>query len=150
MSSIGCEKPQITPGNFLLKLAVHGGDQVVLILMKHGAPLFFWLQPHEVFGIEEAGMVGAVIGTARLAGAVGRFRKGAKQDPCLIGDRDAFGGSGALIERAAHPQRALIQMGKKLGTDDSAEGEIDARHRPATPTPTVNQRWWIAQVTPLR
>ena len=121
--------------------SVHGGDQVVLVLVKDRPPLFLRLQTHEVFGVEKSRMVGAVIRTAGLAGAVGRFGKRAKQDSGLIGDARCFHWAGALLKRAAHPERAFIQMRQKLGADDAAEGKDRyARTRPTTPTPTVTRR----------
>ena len=53
-------------GDFL-ELAIHGGDQLFLVFTKHRTPLFLRLEVDEVFGIEEAGGVGAVIGAADLA-----------------------------------------------------------------------------------
>ena len=104
---MGCEKPQITPGNFCVKLKVHGRDQVVLVLVKDRTPFFFRFQTHEVFGVEEARMVGPVVGTARLAGAVGGFRKRAKDKPCLIGNPDAFVGPDALVRVCRAPRASL-------------------------------------------
>ena len=75
---MGWEKPQITPGNFFVELIVHGGDEVVLVLMEDGTPLLFGLEADEVFGVEEAGVVGAVVGASRLAGAFGGFGEGAQ------------------------------------------------------------------------
>ena len=117
---------------------VHGRDQVVLVLVEDGPPFFFWLQADEVFGVEESGVVGAVIGTAGLAGALGRFGKGAKDEAGLVGDADAFIGADALIQRAAHPERAFIQMRQELGADDAARMRGRRREsEPSTPIPRV-------------
>ena len=51
----------------LLQLAVHGGDQLFFVLMEDRPPLLLRLQIDEVFGVEEAGRVGAVVGPADLA-----------------------------------------------------------------------------------
>ena len=123
---MGCEKPQTTPG-ILSEFAVHGGDQFVLVLMKDGPPLFLGLQVHEVFGVEEAGGVGAVVGTPDLAGALRHFGKRAEHDARLVGDADAFAGAGAGRESAAHPERAFIQMRQEFGTDHAAEGQKDGQ-----------------------
>ena len=40
---------------------------VVFVLMEHGTPLFLGLQIDEVFRVEEAGRIGAVIGPSHLA-----------------------------------------------------------------------------------
>ena len=54
---------------------IHGRDQVVFILVEHGTPLFFRFQPHKIFRIEKSRVIGPVIGTARLTGALGDFWK---------------------------------------------------------------------------
>ena len=54
----------------LLQLAVHGGDQFVLVLVKDGPPLFLGLQVDEVFGVEEARGVGSVVRPPDLARAL--------------------------------------------------------------------------------
>ena len=97
----------------------------VFVLVKDRAPLLLRLQTHEVFGIEKSGVVGPVIRTAGLTGALGHFGKGAKQDSGLIRDPDAFTGPCALSKSAAHPQRAFIQVRKEFGADDATEGKID-------------------------
>ncbi len=57
----------------LFQFAVHGGDEFVLVLVEDGAPLFLGLEVDEVFGVEEAGGVGAVVGAAGLADDLGDF-----------------------------------------------------------------------------
>ena len=113
---MGCEKFQITPG-ILLELVVHGGDQLFFVLMKHRPPLLFRLQVDEVFGVEEAGGVGAVVGPPDLARHLRDFRKRSEHDAGLIRDAHAFGGSGAGRERAAHPDGAFVEMGQEFGSD---------------------------------
>ena len=54
----------------LFELAIHGRDQLFFVLVKNRPPFFFRLQIDEIFGIEEAGGVGSVVGTAHLAGAL--------------------------------------------------------------------------------
>ena len=41
---------------------------------------------------------------------------------------DAFVGPDALIEGAAHPERAFVEVGQELRADDAAEGEIDGEN----------------------
>ncbi len=111
-------------GDFL-QLTVHGRDEFVFILVKRGAPLFLGLQVDEVFGIEETGGVGAVVGASHLAGALGYLGPGAKDEAGLVGHSYADGWAGAGRESSAHPESAFIEMGKELGADDAADGEID-------------------------
>ncbi len=66
LSAIGCEKFQITPGIFV-QFAIHGGDQFFFVFVEDRPPLFFGLKIDEVFGIEEAGRIRAVIGASHLA-----------------------------------------------------------------------------------
>ena len=125
---MGWEKLQITPGIFSSS-PVHGRDQFVLVLVKHRPPLFLGLQADEVFRVEKAGGVRAVIGTAHLAGAFGDLGKGAKQNSRLIRQPDAFARPGAGRKSAAHPQRALIQVGQKLRADHAADRQIDRQKK---------------------
>jgi hypothetical protein len=112
----------------LLQLLVHGGDQVVLVLMEDRTPLFLGLQIDVVFGVEESGPVGAVVGTANLIDHVGDFRKAGHDQASLLEIRQALIGAGGRSKRAAHPERSFIQVRQKLGTDDAAVQEED-RHR---------------------
>ncbi len=66
LSLIGCEKFQMTPGNFSSSL-IHGVDERFLILVEDGTPLLLGLKIDEVFGIEEARRIGAIVGAAGLA-----------------------------------------------------------------------------------
>ena len=109
----------------LVQLFVHGGDDFVLVLVKAGPPLLLGLQIGEVLGIEEAGGIGSVVRTPGLAGALGHFGKRTKDESRLIHEPDAFGGSGAGSQRAAHPQRAFIQMRQEFGADHAAERQVD-------------------------
>ena len=123
LSSMGWENPQSDARN-LVEFALHGGDQFIFVLVKDRTPFFLGFQVDKIFGIEEAGGVGAVIGTADLAGALRNFGKRAEHDARLIRDADAFVGSGAGSERAAHPERAFIEMRQKFGADGAAEAKI--------------------------
>ena len=70
----------------LLELAVHGRDQLFLVLVKHRPPFFLGLQIDEIFGVEEAGGIGAVVGPAHLAGALRNFGKRAQDHARLVRD----------------------------------------------------------------
>ena len=74
---MGCEKFHKGAGN-LFELAIHGRDQRLFVLPKHRAPLFFGFQIDEIFGIEEAGGVGAVVGTADLHDHLSHFGERAR------------------------------------------------------------------------
>ena len=121
----------------LVEFALHGGDEFIFVLVEDGTPLVFGFQIDEVFGIEKAGVIGAVIGTADLAGALRNFGKRAEHDAGLVGDADAFVRAGAGGERAADPERAFIEVRQKFGADRAAECQITRnRHgRPGTPRP---------------
>ncbi len=67
---MGCEKFQMHAG-YLLELAIHGGDEFLFVLAEDGTPLFLGLEIDEIFGVEEARGVGAVVGPAHLAGGHG-------------------------------------------------------------------------------
>ena len=108
----------------LLEFAIHGADQFLFVLVKNRTPVLLLLQMNEVFGIEKAGGVGAVVGTAHLAGGVQHFGKRCQHHARLIGQPDAFGRPGAGRQRAAHPDIAFIEMRQELGADDAAEGQV--------------------------
>ena len=103
------------------QLGVHRGDQLVFIFVENGAPLVFGFQVHEIFGVEEASGVCAVVGAADLAGYFRDFGKGSEDVAGLIGDADAFGGAGAGGQGAADPDGAFIEVGEKFGADHAAE-----------------------------
>jgi hypothetical protein len=91
--------------------------------MEDRSPFFLWFQVNEIFGVEKAGGVRAVVGAADLAGALGNLWKRAKHNAGLIGNPDAFVGAGAGGESAAHPESAFIEMGQEFRADNAAEGE---------------------------
>ena len=130
-----------------VELAIHGGDQFVFVLVKHRPPFFFRLEVDEEFGIKKAGRVGAVIRTAHLAGTLRHFGKRAQHDASLVRDPDALVRAGAGRKRAAHPERAFIEVRQKFRTDGAAEGEITSDGPSSTHTPMVIARWRMAQRT---
>src|ERR1022692_1582229 len=65
----GLRKPPDHARNFV-EFAIHGGDQFVFVFVKNRPPFFFLLQVDEVFGIEKAGRIRAVIWPTRLTGAL--------------------------------------------------------------------------------
>ena len=110
---MGCEKFQMTPGIF--STCVHGGDERFLVLVKDGAPSFLGLEVDEVFGVEEAGGVGAVVG-ADLADDLCDFGEaGKRMRASSMSAR--FEGAGGGGERAADPDGAFVEVRKELGAD---------------------------------
>ncbi len=116
------ESPQYA-GN-LVEFALHGGDEFFFILVEDGTPLFSGFEIDEEFGIEKAGVIGAVIGTADLAGALRNFGKRTEDDAGLVGDADAFVGAGAGGEGTADPESAFIKVRQELGADRAAESKV--------------------------
>ena len=98
--------------------------------MKDRPPFFLRLQIDEVFGIEKAGRIRAVIRPSGLTGALRDFGKRAKNDSRLIRHPDTFVRPGAGRKRAPHPERAFIQVGQEFGTDDAAEREVKRKEKP--------------------
>ena len=114
----------MTPGN-LGKLLVHGGDQLFLVLVEDGTPVFFSLEVDEVFGVEEAGGIGAVVGAAGLADDLGDLRETGHHDAGLVGEVDAGGRAFAGRQRAANPDGALVEVRQELRADGTAKGQVD-------------------------
>src|SRR5579863_7094387 len=92
--------------------------------MEDGAPLFSWLEINKKFGVEESGGVSTVVGAPGLAGALRDFGERTQDNPCLIGNADAFVRAGAGGEGTADPERTLVQVGQKFRAERAAEGEI--------------------------
>ena len=109
----------------LAQLLVHGGDQLLLILVEDGPPFLFGLEVDKVFGVEEAGGVGAVVGASGLADDLRNLGEAGHHDACLVGEVDRGGRAFAGRQRTANPDRSLIKVGQKLRADGPAEGEID-------------------------
>ena len=59
----------------LFQLAVHGADQLILVLVEDRPPLILRLQVDEIFRVEKAGRVHAVVRPAHLADHVRDFRE---------------------------------------------------------------------------
>ena len=147
LSSMGCEKSPDDAGN-LIEFAAHGGDQFIFVLVEDRTPLLFRFQIDEEFGVEKAGGIGAVVGTADLAGALRDFGKRAEHDARLVRDANALVGAGAGSKRAANPERAFVEVRQEFGADGAAEGEVSSpAATPARQMPTVIQRWRMAQRT---
>ncbi len=114
----------MTPGNFDSS-SIHGGNERLLVLVEDGTPLLLGLKIDEVFGVEEAGGVGAVVGAASLADHLAYLREGSHHDARLVGEVDARRGAFAGRQRSAHPDGTFIKMRQKLRADGTAEGEIE-------------------------
>ncbi len=61
-------------GDFV-QLPAHGGDQLILILVKDGPPLVLGFEVDEVFGVVEADGIQAVIGPADAGDDLFHFRE---------------------------------------------------------------------------
>ena len=107
----------------LLKLLVHGGDQVVFLAMEFRAPFLARQKIDEEFGVVETAGVAAVVGASDLTDDQPDLRKTGEHDARVLCHGDARGGSCAGRECAAYPDGAFIEVRKKFGTDDSAQGE---------------------------
>ena len=79
----------------LFEFAIHGGDEGFLVFVEGGAPLAFGFEVDEVFGVEEAGGVGAVVGAAGLGDDLGDLGEAGEDDAGVVGDASAGGGAGA-------------------------------------------------------
>ena len=120
LSAMGCEKFQRMPG-ILLSCVSIAEISSSLSLWKTGRHLFFRLEVHEIFGVEEAGGVCAVVGAADLAGYQGDFGKRGEDVAGLVGDADAFGGAGAGGQGAADPDGAFVEVGEEFGANHAAD-----------------------------
>jgi hypothetical protein len=109
-------------GDFL-QFAVHGGNQLDFFFPEHRPPLIFGLQIDEVFGIEEARGIGAIVGTPYLGNHLGDLRKGGQNDARLRHQPVALIRAGAGRQCAASPDGAFIQVRQELGPDDAAGGQ---------------------------
>ena len=92
--------------------------------MEDGPPLLFRFQVDEVFGVKEAGVIGSVVRTPHLAGALRHFGKGAQHDSRLVRDPDPLVRAGAGRKRAANPECAFVEVRQEFGTDDAAESQV--------------------------
>src|SRR5437879_4466486 len=97
------------------------------VLLEYGTPLILGLEIHEIFGVEKAGGIRSVVWPPHLADNLIYFRKRCKHPPRLIHNTGTFGRPRAWRKCRPGPNGSLIQVGKKLGADDAAEGQI-TRH----------------------
>ena len=120
------------------ELFVQRGDQLSLVVDRT-APLRIRLKPDEEFGIEEAGRIGPVIGSAMLRSHHGHFRKGGDDRPDLRHDLGRFIEGDRVGHGGTHPQRAFVEVGHELGadvgkeqqrSDEQRSGGEDGRARP--------------------
>ena len=133
-------KIPVHAGKFV-QLLVHGGDEVVF-RFELGPPLRARQQINEELRVVEAAGIAAVIGASHLAYDLLDLGKIGQRQAGLLGKRHPRGGARARSQRAAHPDRAFIQVRQKLGTDHAAETKKQHAPRgPATPIPSVSFRW---------
>ena len=92
--------------------------------MKLRAPLLAGFQVDVIFGVEEAGGIGAIVGATHLRHHLRDFREAGEDQPRLVHDLPAGSRAGAGSESAACPNGALVKMGQKLGADHAAESQI--------------------------
>jgi hypothetical protein len=79
------------------------------------APLLLRLQVDEVFGVEEAGGVGAVVGPADLADDLGHLGERLEtMAALLVGDGRLSVGPVLGASDAAHPDGALVEVRQEL------------------------------------
>ena len=116
LSAIGCEKFQSAPGIFSSSRSM-AAISSSLFWWNTGRHFSFGLQIDEVFRVEEAGRVGAVVRAAHLADHLRHFRKRSEDDARLVHHARALGRTGAGRERAARPDCAFIQMRQEFRTD---------------------------------
>ncbi len=116
---MGCEKFQMVARD-LRQLFVHGRDQLFLVLTEDRPPLLLRFEIHAVFGVEESGGVGAIIRASHLAGNGGRLWERGQCQTRQVRNAHTLGLACAGRQSSAHPQRAFVQMGKELGTDNPA------------------------------
>ena len=107
----------------LLELLVHGGDQVIFVAVEFAAPLLARMKIDEEFGVVEAAGIAAVVGAADLADDLRDLGEIRQHEARLLGHVDAGGRTGAGRQRAAHPDRAFVEVRQKFGADDSADRE---------------------------
>ena len=77
LSDVVFDRLREVPGGArqLFHLAIHGGDQFVLVLVKDRPPLRLRLEIDEVFRVPESAGVGSVIGTSDLRDDLDHFRE---------------------------------------------------------------------------
>ena len=110
----------------LLEFAVHGGDQLFLVLMKYRTPFLLRLEVDEIFGVEEAAGVGSVIRPSDLRNHLFHFRKGRDHQARPVHHARCRRRAGARRQRGARPDRAFVQMRQKFGADGAAHHQIHA------------------------
>ena len=126
-------KIPVHAGKFV-QLLVHGGDEVVLGLELR-APLGTGQEIHKEFRVVEAAGIAAIIGASHLAHDLLDLGKVGERAARRFRERHARRGPGARSQRAAHPDRAFIQVGQKLRADHATETQKqhDRQRRHAQP-----------------
>ena len=106
--------------------------------MEHGPPLLLRPQVDEVLGVEEAGVVGAIVGTPDLADYFRHLGEPGEHDAGLIHDARALGGAGTGGQRAARPDGAFVQVRQEFGPNGPGQQHRtgQGQHRRAGRDPT--------------
>ena len=140
LSAMGCEKFQITPGIFSSSRSI-AAISASLSWWNAGRHCSFGFRSTKYSVLKKP--VVSVPSSGRPTWLVVVVTSGNEpQDHAPDSPRDALGRPRARRQRAAHPDRAFIQMRKKLGSDGAAQQTVPARI--ASATPTVAQRHRIA------
>ena len=113
----------------LLQFFIHCGNEFLFVLMKDRPPIFLALQVDEVFGIKKASRIGPIIGTPGLTDHLCYFGKRSHHAASLVREVDARSGTFAGGQCSAHPNGTLIEVGKKLRPDRTADGEIESNSK---------------------
>ena len=105
----------------LIRLLAQSRDQLLLVLVEDGPPLLLRPQVDEVLGVEEAGVVGAIIRPSHLAHHFGHFREPGEHDAGLIHDEDALSGTGTGGQRAAGPDGAFVEVRQEFRPNGASQ-----------------------------
>ena len=93
------------------------------------APLRIGLQADIEFGVEEAGRVGAVVGSAMLRSDRGDLGKGGDDRADLGHDLRRFIEGDGVGHGRAHPQRAFVEVRHELRADAGGEQQRGEQQR---------------------
>ena len=84
------------------------------------------LQIHEIFGIEKASDIRAVIRASKLRDDLLYLRKTRECLACLLCDASGLGGTSTRRQGAAHPDGTLGEMGQEFRANGPARPKPNA------------------------